>query len=103
MERQLWKAIVAVIAAVDKAPTPLSFTYSDEVIVGVWYWSVIHDRPMSWACERRNSPLDLRRRPLPSYSRPTRRLRTPALRALLAPADQRVLAPTRPGPLWTTD
>ena len=53
MERQLWKAIVAVVAAVDKPPTPLSFTYSDEVIVGVWYWSVIHDRPMSWACERR--------------------------------------------------
>ena len=103
MERQLWKAIVAVVAAVDKPPTPVSFTYSDEVIVGVWYWSVIHDRPMSWACERRNWPLDLRRRPLPSYSRLTRRLRTPSVRALLAAVEQRVLAPKRPELFWMID
>lgn len=103
MERQLWKAIVAVLAAVDKPRTPRSFTYSDEVIVGVWYWSVIHDRPLSWACERRNWPLDLRRRPLPSYSRLTRRLRTPSVRALLAAAEERVLAPKRPELFWMID
>src|SRR5947207_11492034 len=103
MERQLWKAIVAVIAAVDKPRMPLSFTYSDEVIVGVWYWSVIHDRPMSWACECRNWPLDLRRRPRPSYSHLTRRLRTPSVRALLAAVEERVVAPKRPGLYWMID
>ena len=103
MERQRWKAIVAVIAAVDKPPAPRSFIYSDAVIVKVWYWSVIHDRPMSWACERRNWPLDLRRRPLPSYSRLTRRLRTPSVRALLAAAEERVLAPKRPELFWMID
>jgi len=103
MERQLWNAIVAVLAAVDKPPTPRSFVYSDEVVVGVWYWSVIHDRPMSWACECRNWPLDLRRRPRPSYSHLTRRLRTPSVRALLAAVEERVVAPKRPGLYWMID
>lgn len=103
MERQLWKAIVAVVAAVDKPRTPASYTYSDAVVVEVFYWSVVHDRPLSWACQRRNWPLDLRRRPRPSYSRLTRRLRTGSVRALLAAVEERVLAPKRPGLFWMID
>ena len=95
MERQLWNAIVAVLAAVDKPRTPRSFTYRDELIVEVWYWSVIHDRPMSWACEGRNWPLDLRRRPRPSYSHLTRRLRTPSVRALLTAVEEQAAADRR--------
>jgi hypothetical protein len=103
MERQLWNAILAVLATLDKPRTPTSFTYSDEVIVAVWYWSVVHDRPMSWACEPRNWPPDLRRRPRPSYSRLTRRLRTGPVRALLAAVEQRVIAPKGPGLFWMVD
>jgi hypothetical protein len=103
MERQLWNAIVCVLADVDKPRTPTSFTYSDETIVKVWYWAVIHDRPMSWACATRNWPLDLRRQPRPSYSRLTRRLRTSSVQALLAALEQRVIAPKAPRLFWMID
>lgn len=103
MERQLWNAIVAVLGMIDK-PRPLTACrYSDEVIVKVWYWSVIHDRPMSWACESRNWPLDLRRWPRPSYSRLTRRLRTPSVQALLLALEQRVVAPQGLTLFWMID
>jgi Transposase DDE domain len=103
MERQLWKAIVAVLATIDKPRASTACRYSDEVIVKVWYWSVIHDRPMSWACESRNWPLDLRRWPRPSYSRLTRRLRTPSVRALLFALEQRVMAPRNLELFWMID
>lgn len=32
-------------------------TFSDVVIVLVWYWAVIHDRPVSWAAKRANWPM----------------------------------------------
>ena len=66
MEGQLWSLIVAVLATMDKRRKRANQKFSDEEIVKVFYWSVIHDRPVSWACERRNWPLYLRRRPLPS-------------------------------------
>lgn len=103
MERQLWNAIVAVLATIDKPRMAVSFRYSDEWIVKIWYWSVIHDRPMVWACQRRHWPLDLRRLGLPSYSRFTRRLRTASVQALLAAVEQRVVAPQSLGVFWMID
>jgi hypothetical protein len=103
MERQLWNAIVAVLAVLDKPRMSIAFTYSDEVVVKVWYWSVIHDRPMSWACESRNWPLDLRRQRRPSYSRLTRRVRTASVQALLKALEQRVIAPKSPDLYWMID
>jgi pimeloyl-ACP methyl ester carboxylesterase len=41
------------------------FDFSDEVIVRVYYWAVIHDRPVSWAVQKRHWPLHLRRQALP--------------------------------------
>ena len=54
MEGQLWNLIVAVLATIDKRPKRASEDFSDEEIVQVFYWSVIHDRPISWACQHRN-------------------------------------------------
>jgi hypothetical protein len=103
MERQLWNAIVAVLSTIDKPRTLTSFRYSDEMIVKIWYWSAIHDRPMTWACRRRHWPLDLRRLRLPSYSRFTRRMRSASVQALLAAVEQRVVAPQSPGLFWMID
>ncbi len=60
MEGQLWSLIVAILATIDKRRKRASEDFSDEDIVKVFYWSVIHDRPVSWACQRRNWPLYLR-------------------------------------------
>ena len=50
MEYQLWKSIVALVTTLDKVHQ-LGCDYSDGRIVSVWFWSVIHDRPVCWACE----------------------------------------------------
>ena len=103
MEGQLWSLMVAVLATIDKRRKRASQDFSDEEIVRVFYWSVIHDRPISWACQRRNWPLHLRRRPLPSNTTMSRRLRSPSVVALLDALERRVSAPSRPHLYWVID
>jgi hypothetical protein len=103
MEHQLWKALVAVLAALDKPRTPTAFDFSDEDIVKVYYWAVVYDRPTSWACQKANWPPPLRRRPLPSGATMSRRLRSPAVVALLDALERRVTAPKGPGLFWMID
>jgi Transposase DDE domain len=103
MEHQLWKLIVAVLAESDKGPRSPWAEFSDRAIVQVWYWAVIHDRPVSWACQRRNWPVALRRQPLPSSPTMSRRLRSASVRKLLAALEQRVVRPEKPGLFWIID
>jgi Transposase DDE domain len=103
MEHQLYQAIVALLATLDKKPMRTRFTYSDRRIVEVYYWAVIHDRPTTWACRRAHWPPHLRRQPLPSESRMSRRLRSPAVVALLTALERRVTAPKEPGLFWVID
>lgn len=103
MEYQLWRSIVALTDTLDNPVTAGNVDYTDEWIISVWYWAVIHDRPVSWACQRRHWPPPLRRRRLPSDSTMSRRLRTPSVRALLLQVEQRVIAPSRPGLFWIID
>ena len=103
MEYQLYQAIVAELAAVDKPRTPARFTFTDEEILQVYSWAVIHDRPRCWACQREHWPLHLRRRPLPTPGTLSRRLRSKTVAALLLALEQRVIAPQEPGLFWIID
>jgi DDE family transposase len=103
VEGQLWSLIVAVLATIDKRRKRASENFSDEDIVKVFYWSVIHDRPVSWACQRRNWPLHMRRRPLPSNTTMSRRLRSASVVALLDALERHVSAPRRSHLYWMID
>lgn len=103
MEYQLWKAIVAVLATLDKPRKPANCDFSDEDIVKVHYWSVIHDRGMVWACCKRNWPIHCRRFKLPSRTTMSVRLRSPSVIALLDALERRVTAPKEPGLFWMID
>src|SRR6478735_2029928 len=103
MEHQLWKTIVMILATIDKTLKTTAFDFSDEDIVKVYYWSVIHDRPVSWACCRKHWPLHLRKRPLPSPTTMSRRLRSRSVLSLLDALEQRVVAPKEPGIFWMID
>lgn len=103
MEGQLWKAILMVLSEVHKRRKRTTEDFSDEDIVKVFYWAVIHDRPVSWACKRSSWPLHLRRRALPSCSTMSRRQRCPFVIALLDAAEQRVTKPASPGMYWMID
>lgn len=103
MEYRLWQAIVAVVSSLDNPRTPARFDFTDRDIVAVYYWAVIHDRPTTWALDRRHWPLHLRRRALPSDSTMSRRLKSAAVVTLLDAVEERVIAPTAPGLFWMVD
>jgi len=50
--------------------------FSDRWISLIFLWSVLCDRPMSWACRRENWPSELAFAQLPSSSTLSRRLRS---------------------------
>lgn len=91
MERQLWKAILQVMEAVDKPKHNPRCTFSAMRIVEVWFWAVIHDRPVSWACQRVNWPSYEQGKDLPSGSTMSRRLRSAEVEYLLEQMERRVL------------
>ena len=92
-----------VLAQVDKRRKRAGEDFSDEEIVKVFYWAVIHDRPINWACQRRNWPLHARRRKLPSETTMSRCQRSPHVIALLNAVERRVTRPTWPGCYWMID
>lgn len=102
MELRLWKAILAIM---DALPTRRAarLAYSDAEIVAVFYWAVIHDRPISWACRPAHWPIHLRGRRLPSGSTVSRRLRSASVVALLTDVERRVTAPREGGIFWMLD
>lgn len=91
MERQLWKKIVMLINGMGKRGSNVFCSYSDAVIVKTWLWAVLHDRPVSWACQACNWPVYERRWQLPSASTMSRRLRSKRVRWLLNQIEERVL------------
>jgi hypothetical protein len=103
VEGQLWSSILTILASIDKRRMRTIEDFSDEDIVKVFYWSVIHDRPVSWACQRQNWPLHLRRRRLPSNTTMSRRLRSASVLALLNALERRVTAPSDPSLYWMLD
>jgi hypothetical protein len=103
MEHQLWTAIVPHLIELDQTPRPTHHTYSDSHILAVYLWAVLHDRTQAWACDRRNWPLHLRRRPLPSESTLSKRLRSPSVLALFRALFVALTTPTHPGVFWMMD
>ncbi len=104
MERQLWDAIVCVLMEIGNPSLNGRFKYQDIQILKVWFWSVVHDRPVCWATERRNWPFDLRRWDLPSAPTLSRRLRSDSVRNMLEQLEQRVIAPDNASNLvWMID
>lgn len=62
---------------------PPKSTYTHLNVLAVMLWAALHDRPISWATQRRNWPAHDRTRPLPSNATMTRRLRQPIINDLL--------------------
>jgi hypothetical protein len=102
MEDELWRKIYRKVIELGKGSKPKGGTYTDADVTLTFLWGVLHDRPSSWACVRRNWPLHLRRRPLPSASQLSRRLRTKEVCELLRQTEGswRPAAPQRRRCFW---
>jgi hypothetical protein len=80
MERELWNQLYRIVRQLDSDWTKGLFSAGE--IVTVFLWSVIHDRPISWACEA-DSWGELAPKWLPSQPTMSARLRTSRVKALL--------------------
>jgi hypothetical protein len=103
MEHQLWKAILTLLKVVDKRVKSGRETFSDEDVVKVWFWAVLHNQTVCWACNAQNYPLQERRWKKPSPSRISRRLPSPSVQHLLEQIEQQVLAPQGLSIVWVLD
>lgn len=84
MERELFALIVGVASELaGRHRRPPRASYTDLEIFAVLIWAALHDRPISWAVQRRHWPLCEHRRRLPTSSTMSRRLRAPSLTALI--------------------
>jgi len=84
MERELFTQLLSVLDELDAARhRPRKCQYTDRDVLVVLLWAVLHDRPIDWACKRKNWPTHDRTRALPSGSTMSRRLRTESVRDLL--------------------
>ena len=83
MERQLWNAIVQMINELNKPSLSGNFRFCIDQVLKVWFWAVVHDRPVSWATKRENWPIHFRQTRLPSDSTMSRRLRSRAVQEVL--------------------
>lgn len=73
--------------------------------MGVYFWAVIHDRPVSWACDPRNWPNDLLKilGRFPSQPTVSRRLSSTEAKCLLAAMEGKLVFAQRPGWVWIVD
>jgi Transposase DDE domain len=82
MERERWERLYALARQLSKGWRE-GGKYHVAVVVGVFLWAAVHDRPVSWACQAQNWPAELARRGLPSQSTMSRRLRSAPVQRLL--------------------
>lgn len=78
MERELWRWIGWGLKRLPRW-WPLRGVYDNRTVVAVLLWAALHDRPIVWACQRSNWPVQAWRRRLPDQSTMSRRLRHPSV------------------------
>ena len=89
MERERWKTLYGMLAPWDY--WWYRGKYSPAVIVAVYFWAVLHDRPVCWACRAKHWPADLSLRGhLPSQATMSRRLRALDVQVVLTAVAERL-------------
>jgi hypothetical protein len=91
MERELWPPLYRLLRATAKDFHQKYVQYQPWALVAVLLWAALHDRPVSWACQRRHwSTTTLRPWQLPSAATLSRRLDGVAVGLLWRALEQRL-------------
>lgn len=90
MERDLWQAIVQAIRDVAPPVGGGRYTFSDVDVLRTFFWAVLHNKPISWACQAAHWPLVYCRRAHPTPSTMSRRLRSPQIQHHLDQLESRL-------------
>lgn len=73
-----WSRIVSIIIVTSRRLSRDDrLSFSDLLIMKMFFWTVIHNKPLYWACERKNYHGRFRPRALPSVSQFCRRVNSP--------------------------
>jgi len=83
MEAKVYRAMCRWLSSLAHPGRRKREQFSDRWVIMVYLWSVINDRPVTWACDEQNWPGDLLDCPLPSDATMSRRLRTVGVLQLL--------------------
>ena len=83
MERELWNILATHLTHLCTICRRGRFTHPTARIVRVYLWSVLHDRPVYWACDKRNWIGVKPPRELPDQSTMSRRLACAQTQAML--------------------
>lgn len=81
MERERWEKVYRLLLTLDTHA--FRGVFQAAAVLAVYFWAVIHDRPVSWACKAVNWPRPIPIGRLPSQSTMSRRLRQADVLALL--------------------
>lgn len=104
MERELWPALYRLVQETAKGFYQTRVRYPPEALVLVFLWAALHDRPVSWACDRRHwSTTRLRPDPLPSASTMSRRIDGVAVGLFWRAVEVRVRASGQPALVAVVD
>jgi hypothetical protein len=91
MERELWPLLYRLLRQTAKDFQQKYVQYHPWVLVAVALWATLHDRPLSWACQRRHwSTTTLRPTRLPSPATLSRRLHGAGVGLLWRALEQRL-------------
>jgi hypothetical protein len=102
MEAKLYGVVYRFVMSIAHVRRGKRQQFSDYTILMVYLWSVLHDRPVCWACDPINWPATLDR-PLPSDTTMSRRLRSLGVLQLLERAFTAVADLTPAGPVKLID
>jgi hypothetical protein len=85
MDTKIWKLICRAIRSADRSVSRVGRRpkYTDQQIIKMYLWSVAHDRPLCWACERSHYGTMYRPKQLPSVSQFCRRVKTQRIQQML--------------------
>jgi hypothetical protein len=91
MERELWPRLYHLVMEGGQSFRLNDVTYQPHIILLVWLWAALHDRPVKWACQPRHwATTTLRPARLPSPATMSRRLRRVDTARLVRDLVQRV-------------
>lgn len=85
MDREIWRILGAAVRSADRRVVRCGRRprYSDQRIVKMYLWTVWHDRPLCWACDKKHYNTMFRPSQLPSVSQFCRRMKTRRVQAML--------------------
>ena len=83
MERELWNILASDLTTLATLERSGRCTHPATRIARIYLWAVLHDRPVSWACDKRNWIGVKQPRVMPNQSTMSRRLRRPEIQTML--------------------